>query len=675
MQERQSGSRGAWQGAMWSWRLLWSALIALVLLLRALFPPRDLDASGPIALRDGALSLAHWLIFLLVAGSVGLWLVRRLSPPGSSDLETLLYAAALGLGLMAYLVLGLGLTGLLYPVSLQLTTLVIGLLTAPYARELLGRLSSLAQGLRGWLDSGSAIRRISALVTGLIALLALVHTLGPAWDYDGLMYHLPGPAYFLANHRILPNLDNWYVNGPFTVELLFTYGLAYGDVVFAKLIHYSFGWVYVAAAVAVAQRWLGPRQAWFSAVILLGMPTLPIWASFAYVDLGWASFEFLALAAGLMWWQTRSDRWLVLAGVLTGLAVGSKYPGLMGCAAMCGLVAALSAGHGLGRLVRNLSLFLGVALALAAPWYAKNWLWFGNPVYPLYLGGPGWDAERLRLYQAYLGTFGAGRSLLDWLLLPWNIYARHEQFGAVMNRIDVPSLLFPLLLLYPLRRGPRAINLLLAFAAARSMLWAFGSQQTRFLLPAFPAMAVATTHMLNRLFPRSVGRLPWHILFPALAVALSGITLYYQVVVVAQYAPHLPAVGWESTRHFLRRIVRDFPAVEFASSVLPASARALQLGDGRAYYCQERCVPDPDHFRWAVQINRRTSVGELASWLQAEGYTHLLLSWEDIDFLLQHDPASTMLSAVLRLKEWMTTPCFRVVFADEWSTLAEVSCY
>jgi 4-amino-4-deoxy-L-arabinose transferase-like glycosyltransferase len=657
-----------------SGRLLWSGLVALILAVRGLVPPRDLEAGGLLAIRDAALSLSHWLMFLLVAVALGLWLQRRISPPDMQDLEKLLYGFALGLGLLAYLVLGLGLAGVMYPALIAGVTVGSAFLAAPSMGQLFAHLASGCRSLQVWLKSGKALERISLVVTGLIALLALIHTLGPAWDYDGLMYHLPGPAIFLANHRIQPNLDIWYANGPFAVEMLFTFGLAHGDAIFAKLIHYAFGWLYVAAAVMAAKRWLGEREAWLSSVVLLGMPTLPIWAAFAYVDLGWASFEFLGVCAAVRWWQTRSERWLILAGLLTGVAMGTKYTGLAGFAALACLVALLSWRQGLAHLLRSSSIFAGIALLIASPWYLKNWLWFGNPVYPLYFGGPGWDAERLSVYMAYLRSFGAGRDLSDWLLLPWNIYARNAQFGAVMNQIDVPSLLFPVLLFYPLRRGPKPITLLLGFAAGRSILWALGSQQTRFLLPVFPALALATGHLIHRLIRPGPRRMPWHIFLPSLAVALSGLTLFYQLVVLFKVAPHLPAAGWESSHQFLMRIVRDYPAVDFVNRNLPDDSRVLQLGDGRTFYCPTKCVPDPDHFRWAAQINRSSSAAELASWMRGQGFTHLRVSWEDIDFLLQHDPTSTMLDAVHHLSDWMNSGCLHEIYADDWDTLVEVAC-
>jgi len=58
-----------------------------------------------------------WVIAwaVLVAASAGFWLLRKLDLPDLSELETMVFAGALGLGQMAYLALGLGLSGLLYP--------------------------------------------------------------------------------------------------------------------------------------------------------------------------------------------------------------------------------------------------------------------------------------------------------------------------------------------------------------------------------------------------------------------------------------------------------------------------------------------------------------------------------------------------------------------------------
>ncbi len=352
--------------------------------------------------------------------------------------------------------------------------------------------------LRAWL-AGRSSNRLSAVSTAILILglaigaLSLIHALGPPWDYDGLMYHLLGPKLFLEAGRVFPNTDNWYINGPFTIEMIFTVGMAFGDDVFPKLIHYAFGVLLVLATYAFGRRWVGSQAAWLAVAVLLTLPTLPVWAAFAYIDLGWSLYEFLAIMMAILWLQDRDTKHLIAAGALLGLAMGSKYLGLHGLLVLGVFVVIALRKAGWHQIVRS-GLSLSVpALLVASPWYIKNAVWFGNPVFPFYFGGVGWDPQRLEFYTAYLDTFGVGRELLDYLLLPWNMYVQHERFGAVMNRIDVPSLLFPLLIAYPfLQQKKRPLGWLFGISGLRFVLWATGSQQIRFLLPIFPALAIAT---------------------------------------------------------------------------------------------------------------------------------------------------------------------------------------
>lgn len=81
------------------------------------------------------------------------------------------------------------------------------------------------------------------------------------------------------------------------------------------------------------------------------------------------------------------------------------------------------------------------ALAVALPWYAKNLLWSGNPLYPFFLGGVEWSRDRLDMLMAYLESFGVGRRVIDYLLLPWNPYFRNAHFGTLGVGLEIPGLL------------------------------------------------------------------------------------------------------------------------------------------------------------------------------------------------------------------------------------------
>jgi 4-amino-4-deoxy-L-arabinose transferase-like glycosyltransferase len=654
--------------------LPWTLLTAVAVLARAVWPPRGFDATGVVALRDLALTLVLWFITSVLAYRLGDRLLRLAHPPDLTRLEHAVFALALGLCGLGYVAFALGMTGLLSAAWIAGALLGLCLWVGPEVRPGLAAVrQSLSRCGEVW-GSAEPLAKIAAVLAAAIGALAFVHALSPPWDYDGLMYHLVGPQLFLREGRIIPYPDNWYVNAPFVLEMVFSVGMAFGDDVFPKLVHLTTGLLLILATYAAGRRWLGGRGGWLSAAILLGVPTLPIWAAFAYIDLGWSLFEFLALMAGVAWWQSRSRPWLRLCGVFIGLAMASKYLGLMGFAVLGIFVAVMAPRERVRGWLSSVGGFGVIAMLVASPWYLKNLVWFGNPVFPLYLGGPQWPPERLALYSAYLDSFGTGRGLLDYLLIPLNVYARHALYGTMMNRIDVPAFLFLILIAYPFRRKNSVVSLVLGLCVARVILWSVGSQQLRFLMPVYPALSAATAYVSLHLIPSTRSRLPWHQFLTMLAVGMMALTLFYQLVVITRFRPTSVAFGLESRGGFLTRIVKDFGATRFATESLPAGSRVLALGDGRGYYCPERCLPDPDHFRWSSEIAALESEQDLADWFDQRGITHVLLSLEDLDFLLQHDPAGVVRSALDRILLWRDLGCLEEAYRDEWASVYAVAC-
>lgn len=641
--------------------------------LRFAVQPRGLDAVGWSAVRDASLATLTWLALSLVAAGLGARLLTALQLEGSSAAPVWLLAECLGLGAIGYAVFLLGLLGVLSAPAILTVLAVASLLAAPGSVQALAALSAMPRTAR---QAWRASRRLPQVALVLLAAtfgLAFVQALTPPWDYDGLMYHLVGPRLFLEAGRIYPEIEHWHVNGPSLVEMLFTAGISAGDDVLPKLIHFSFGLIVLAATWALGRRWLGPGIGWLAAVILAGLPTLAVWSSFAYIDLGWVAFELLSLACFVEWWQEGHDRWLSLSGIFAGLAMGSKYLGIMGFGLLFLAVLWATRRRSAAAILKSSARYALPALLLAAPWYMKNALWFGNPVYPHLFGGPDWSAERLGLYSAYLRSFGAGRGLADLLRLPWNAYARHEQFGTVMNQIDVPSLLLLALFLLPFVRRHPIVNFLMAFSLARIVLWFFGSQQLRFLLPAMPWLAIGAAYALVRMKDRLSGRsLRLWRLWEVLAVAFLGVPLLLQLGMMVQFRSAQTVVGAISQDEFLRPRVKDY-AVARELELAQAQGKALLLGVGRGYYCPTRCVTDPDHFGWAALIRQSTSCADLTALLRDDGITRIVLSREDLDFLLAHDPAGALHATLATLDVLAREDCLRAKRIDDWLTILELS--
>jgi hypothetical protein len=642
--------------------------------MRILIRPRDFDATGPAALIDLSLTL---VFFGIVIGSflgIGSFLISGSRTLNWGTTGRLIGSFALGSGLIGYLVLAMGLLGLLSQAALSILLALCIAIASPHVWKGLEQAPDFIAALRqGWRTSSVPIKIIISL-SCIIGLLSFLNALGPPWDYDGLMYHLLGPKIFLEAERLIPNTDNWFINGPFTIEMLFTLGMAFGDDVFPKLVHFAYGILYVGATWFFARRWLSRRGAWYAVGVLLTVPTVPVWASFAYIDLGWSAYEILALGSLIEWMRSKDNRWLVFAGGVAGLAMGTKYLGLIGFAILGSALVLASWKDGWVEVMRRSLRFGLPAIVIAAPWYIKNAIWYGNPVYPFIFGGPSWPPEQLAFLTEFLNSFGTGRSLVDYLLLPINVYAQNARFGAVMNQIDIPSVLFPLAIVLPFRTKESWLKILLALAGVRFALWALGTQQVRFLMPVYPLLSIAVAWLIARMRKPEIRKLPWHIFFPSLVIGLMGITVFFQIQILREFNPIPTVLGMESRGAYLRRIVRDYAAVQDTIEHSNPGERILMLGDGRGYYCVPNCVPNPDHFRWAGQIAQLESPEALEALFQAHELHYLLLSIEDLDFLLQHDPTNTMTTAVQKIFAWRNGSCFELTYEDQWASVYRINC-
>jgi hypothetical protein len=489
------------------------------------------------------------------------------------------------------------------------------------------------------------------------------------------MYHLQAPRLFLEAGRILLLPDLWQANGPFTIEMLYIVGLAWGSDSFARLLHLAYSTLLVLAVFGFGRRNLGRWEAWLAVALLVGVPILPIWASAAYADMAWALYGFLALYALMLWKERSEQRWLLLAGLMMGWALGSKYLALSGLGIL-GLYVLWQGRHiGWKRSVTSGALFGAIALCLALPWYAKNWLWSGNPAYPFYFGGAEWDAPRLEQLMGYLGGFGAGRRLIDYLLLPWNLYTQTARFGTMAAAYDFPGLLIPLAIFYPLMPRHKVMDGVACMTGLYFVIWSLGSQQTRFLLPIFPALALMAAYVLACIaqglkrrskVAKPLVRLP-------IAIALLAVVIF-QLAVFFALSPAGVLLGQESKDSYLPKRLANYRALQFVQKNLSTHERAMMMWDGQGYYCDEHCLPDADQANWTRLIGPAADPYDVAAQLQAKGVTHLLLNQADLEIILGLDPSGRTARAADYFREVFLPACGEEIYRDRHMLLVRIDC-
>lgn len=281
-------------------------------------------------------------------------------------------------------------------------------------------------GLYGLFKSKASLKIANPEPTDLLALLGIFIAIGiskigalapsTAIDWDSLAYHLAVPKLWLLNGHpySVPNLS--HSNFPAAFDTLFMVGLELGKQQGAK---FFCVWAFIFGLMAIfglARAAFGKNSAWIAALLFAGIP-LVVWeAGTAYIDVPHGLYGGLGLwLAATMGTSANKRNTLILSAVLLSLSASTKYTGIL-VIFVAFIVATWSLASQKQEIAKALKAGFAVsalAAALCAPWYIRNIVWTGNPVYPfLYskLGGKSWNEDRTRIYTHEQNTFGVGHT-------------------------------------------------------------------------------------------------------------------------------------------------------------------------------------------------------------------------------------------------------------------------
>jgi hypothetical protein len=641
----------------------------------------DLD-SGTLLDSLYALLLAGLVLFL--AAGLGTLLLKPFKFKNWSFTMRAVLSLPLGLAAIAYGEFLLGLVGWLKPVHQLLFLLIVAGVGFREGVRFLSEGWAAVRGFRSIWVNFSRIRKFFFIVGVAALLLALMVTFTPPFDYDGLMYHLQGPRLFLEAGRIIPIPENWFTYYPATWEMLFMLGMGLGSDIFARLISFSTLLIFLLTTFAFGKRYLPAPGGWLSAAMVISVPMMLAWGGFAYVDLPWSLFQFLAIGLLLMWIENREDKLLILSGIMQGLALGSKYTALSGVGIIGLVIFWFSVNKkysGCGSIKSFVSSILKFAIPtvlIASPWYLKNLIWTGNPTFPFFLPQSIIDTAELDICLDYLSSFGTGRSIIDYLLIPVTVFIDNNKFSTFTVLGDFPNPVMLLSIVYPFIRKKfvgkgEILDVLIVITFIQYIVWMASSLQSRFLMPLFPGVSIIASAVIIS-FSHLGTKTNWA---KILSIGAVGGMLVSTLLLVGnlyiRIKPHEVIIGTQSKREFLSAYVFDFKAIDYINSSLPDDVMVFLLWDGRGYYCYDKCLPDIGQSRWTAATAEIHTIEDISIWLETKGITHILLSRNDVRFFIyDHDQDGLHEQALTFLIEDFAPKCAEVVYEDEWSLLYEL---
>lgn len=603
--------RAAWAGCpLWLGPLAAAAFAATTL--GAIGTGELLATPWPLVLlRDAALVSC----VVLAAGGLG----RFLAAPALRSLTALegqLGGIAIGLGAFALAVLGLGLASVLD--ARALTALIVaGLALAMLPSRRRAPRPVPPDAPPKW--AGRLL--VAAALVPVAAALSAVVT--PEVFFDALQYHDALPAHFLRQGRVEPLRSMLHGVMPANAHMLYVPLSAWGGTSTIKLAHWLFWLGGAAWARACAMRVAGRVAGAAAAAAVLGVPGMAVMAGFGGIDHAVTFFVLAGVTLTVAAVESSAAPVLVASGALLGVAAGAKYTALPA-------LALWGAGAGVwwarrrretAHRWRPLALALAASVAVACPWYLRNWAALGSPVYPLGAGS-GSEGEaivaRVRADAAPPG---------DWWQAPLDIVAALGELrptGAGGETLPVGALLAAALVWGLSQRG--GSRWVACFALGLLAAWSRGALILRYAYPALALGAVLAGVAVARRRSRTrmagaVAVLVGLVLAGAVrAVAIQGALLGDRVAFLA---------GHEDGRAYLARHVPGFGAAMWVRGHTPeAGTRLLLVGETASTYFGRDFVPVSAYNRhpmadWLQGCERPADLAEV---LRGRGLTHVVLN-------------------------------------------------
>lgn len=495
---------------------------------------------------------------------------------------------------------------------------------------------------RQWeLKAGLAFFSLSPLKTsiqiilGILVLLSLSLALAPAFATDALVYHLAVPKAYLEAGGIINLPNNIYSFFPQQMEMLYLFALALGTDHLAQLTGLGIVFLLLIALQQYYRKLGSASYAWLVPLIYISTPTFFNIASSAYVDLQAATYVFLAFYAWENGCTRKQPGWFFLMTLFVGSAVATKLTTVIIVPlAFLGLAINGRSNKNTGQVVSQCLILMIGSLMLIMPWLVRNYYFTGNPLAPYFMtflggeSGMNWDITRSHQQFQYYSSFGMGRSILDFLLLPINLTFFSEPHSLKFDgQVGILYLLLLPTLLYVRRNSLPMVSFFLVLL----VFWFIQTQYIRLLAPAFTFLSILLVTGLEQGVQKhgsSMGKVEKVFLSIILASGL----LFNTTTIMKEWFRIEPLpyiVNQENRDQFLIRQIKAYPAYSVANHMIGEKGKVLLVYMRNLGYLMDRPFFSDtffeDHTLKEI-IDEEVYAGDIINRLKSMGITHILFN-------------------------------------------------
>ncbi|MGD9082832.1 MAG: phospholipid carrier-dependent glycosyltransferase [Desulfobacterales bacterium] len=518
----------------------------------------------------------------------------------------------------------------------------------------------------------------------------IILNLTPPISRDALVHHLAIPKLWLRHGGYYEILWADYSYYPMYINLIYLICLYLKNDIAPKFIHLAFGvGTSILVYIYLKQR-LGRNWGFLGLVIFFTTPIVVWLSTSAYIDLGMTFFTTASVMAFITWRDSKYNalKWLLISSFCMGIAVGSKYNALIAMFIM-NIFLMLSLVRDTHKQMPALKygiMFFVIAVIVASPWYLKNYIQTGNPLYPLFNSFfqslHHQQVQEILHHQVIkktqeIGFFQMrevmyGESFWGTLLIPIRMFFQgkdnsYQYFQGVLNPILILFLPFSLI-----DKKYRRNTLLFLFFSIFFIFMAYflTEKQVRYILPTLPFLAILAVMGIKNLtdtleektlfssqrsheYFRSIAII---VLFAAVSILLVFNFFYLRDRI--NIIKPLPYVFGKETRDaFLKRHLLHYEAVEYINANLPIDVKVFTLFLGRRGYYLHRNYKNESSFGMNTirhMISNSTSEKKFYEYINSLDVTHILMRTELVDNYLKNNFSQEEIKRFINLtrKSW-----------------------
>jgi len=491
------------------------------------------------------------------------------------------------------------------------------------------------------------------MAISVFVIIELFLNLTPPISRDALIHHLAIPKLWLTHggyYEIPWARFSYY---PMNIDLLYLMPLYFKNDIIPKFIHFAFGF----GTGMLVYQYLGKRfgRNWglLGFLIFFSTPVVVRLSTTAYVDLGMVFFSTASILAWIKWQDEdyKYMKWFILSAVCMGLAAGSKYNALLAWFFLNLMVVfyySRDTKKGFPAVMFGVAFFIFTFLVVS-PWFIKNYIQTGNPLYPLLNNLVGFLHDTGKAGGAVAATADSnwassifqrreimfGDSFWETLFIPLRIFSQGKDsspqyFDGVLNPILIIMIPFAFL-----KKDYYRDRLFFLFFSVFFLLMAcfLTIIRIRYILPIIPFLTILSVMGIRNLvkWADSLSKPFDHIgiiIISSITVSLLVFNFLYLKDYFSTINPERYVFHQETRDEFLTRTIGSYPAVKYINENLPDDSRIFFMFLGRRGYYLDRPYYYDSSFGMKT-INNMVKASkdrhDFQKYLQSLECTHILL--------------------------------------------------